>query len=78
MADANVESLKNLRRISASLASSSPRCPSCCSTTNAISRTLLSSEELAKLINPEGKWEAFEAVAVAGEGVFETLKAITS
>uniref|UniRef100_A0A7C3SMS3 Gliding-motility protein MglA n=1 Tax=Dictyoglomus turgidum TaxID=513050 RepID=A0A7C3SMS3_9BACT len=38
---------------------------------------IVSVEELNKKLNPEGKYKYFEAVAIEGKGVMETLKAIS-
>ena len=39
--------------------------------------SILTVEELNARLNPEGRFDWFESVAVDGTGVFETLKAIT-
>lgn len=38
---------------------------------------IVSIEELNEKLNPEGKYKYFEAVAIEGKGVMETLKAIS-
>ncbi|ACI19828.1 GTP-binding protein [Dictyoglomus thermophilum] len=38
---------------------------------------IVSVEELNQRLNPEGKYKYFEAVAIEGKGVMETLKAIS-
>lgn len=38
---------------------------------------IVSVEELNEKLNPEGKYKYFEAVAIEGKGVMETLKAIS-
>ena len=38
---------------------------------------IVSVEELNQKLNPEGKYKYFEAVAIEGKGVMETLKAIS-
>ena len=40
-------------------------------------KNILTVEELNARLNPEGRFDCFESVAVDGTGVFETLKAIT-
>ncbi len=37
---------------------------------------IASVEELKKLLNPNGKVQDFESIAITGEGVFEALKAV--
>jgi mutual gliding-motility protein MglA len=77
MAEANVESFRNLeenlRELGVDFASTSL----VLQYNKRDLRNILSVDELNELLNPQGKYEFYEAVAVEGDGVFETLKAIT-
>lgn len=77
MADANVESLQNLKENLAELGLDIATIPLVLQYNKRDLRNILSVEELEKALNPYGALQAFEAVAVHGDGVFETLKAIT-
>ena len=77
MADANVESLHNLKENLAELGLDIAAIPLVLQFNKRDLRNILSVEELEKALNPNSTLQAFEAVAVQGDGVFETLKAIT-
>lgn len=77
MADANSESFKNLEENLREMGLTIDSLPLVLQFNKRDLKNILSVEELNQLINPDGRWESFEAVAVEGHGVFETLKAIT-
>lgn len=77
MADANAESFKNLEENLREMGLTIDSLPLVLQFNKRDLKNILSVEELNLLINPDGRWETFEAVAVEGNGVFETLKAIT-
>jgi hypothetical protein len=77
MADANVESLQNLQENLAELGLDISTIPLVLQYNKRDLRNILSVEELEQALNPNRTLPAFEAVAVKGEGVFETLKEIT-
>lgn len=77
MADANAESFKNLEENLREMGLTIDSLPLVLQFNKRDLKNILSVEELNLLINPDGRWESFEAVAVEGHGVFETLKAIT-
>lgn len=77
MADANSESFKNLEENLREMGLTLDSLPLVLQYNKRDLKNILSVEELNQLINPGGRWEVFEAVAVEGQGVFETLKAIT-
>lgn len=77
MADANVESLKNLEDNLTELGVDFHATPLVLQYNKRDLRNILSTDELNAMLNPEGKFEFYEAVAVEGPGVFETLKGIT-
>lgn len=77
MADANAESFKNLEENLREMGLTLESLPLVLQFNKRDLRNILSVEELNQMLNPEGRWETFEAVAVEGHGVFETLKAIT-
>ncbi|HPC82776.1 MAG TPA: GTPase domain-containing protein [Thermoanaerobaculaceae bacterium] len=77
MADANAESFKNLEENLREMGLTLDSLPLVLQYNKRDLKNILSVEELNALLNPEGRWETFEAVAVEGQGVFETLKAIT-
>ena len=77
MAEANVESFHNLDENLRELGIDVGVLPVVLQYNKRDLKNILSVDELNKLLNAEGKWEAHESVAVDGGGVFETLKAIT-
>lgn len=77
MADANVESLSNLQENLAELGLDISTIPLVLQYNKRDLRNILSVGELGHALNPNGTMPAFEAIAVQGDGVFETLKAIT-
>lgn len=77
MADANTESFKNLEENLREMGLSVDSLPVVIQYNKRDLKNVLSVEELHALLNPDGRWETFEAIAVEGHGVFETLKAIT-
>ncbi len=77
MAEANVESLKNLDENLRELGLDVAGMPLVLQYNKRDLKNILSVEELNRSLNPDAKWECFESVAVDGAGVFETLKAIT-
>jgi mutual gliding-motility protein MglA len=77
MAEANVESLKNLDENLRELGIEVGSMPLVLQYNKRDLKNILSVEELNRALNPEAKWESFESVAVDGTGVFETLKAVT-
>ncbi|MEP0774553.1 MAG: GTPase domain-containing protein [Acidobacteriota bacterium] len=77
MADANVESLHNLQENLAELGLDIATIPLVLQYNKRDLRNILSIEELENALNPQRTLPAFEAIAVQGDGVFETLKAIT-
>jgi len=77
MADANVESLHNLQENLSELGLDISTIPLVLQYNKRDLRNILSVEELERALNPKGELPAFEAIAVQGDGVFETLKAIT-
>ncbi len=77
MAEANVESLKNLDENLRELGLDVASIPLVLQYNKRDLKNILSVEEISRTLNPDGKWECFESVAVDGTGVFETLKAIT-
>jgi signal recognition particle receptor subunit beta len=74
--DANVESLTNLRANFAELGLTSEQVPVVFQYNKRDIRNILPVETLQKELNPEGA-RHFEAAALHGVGVFETLKAIS-
>lgn len=77
MAEANVESLHNLQENLAELGLDISTLPLVLQYNKRDLRNILSVDELESALNPRGTLPWFEAVAVQGDGVFETLKAIT-
>ncbi len=77
MAEANVESLQNLEENLLELGLALDALPMVMQYNKRDLKNVLTLDELNARLNPEGRWEAFESVAVDGSGVFETLKAIT-
>lgn len=77
MAEANVESLRNLEENLLELGLSIENIPLVMQYNKRDLRSILTVEELNARLNPESRFDWFESVAVDGTGVFETLKAIT-
>ena len=77
MADANIESLRNLDENLRELGLDINSIPLVLQFNKRDLKNTASVEELHAALNPLGHWEGFESVAVQGLGVFETLKAIT-
>jgi signal recognition particle receptor subunit beta len=77
MAEANVESFHNLDENLRELGIDVGTLPVVLQYNKRDLKNILSVDELNRLLNADGKWEAHESVAVDGGGVFETLKAIT-
>jgi signal recognition particle receptor subunit beta len=77
MADANVESFKNLEENLGELGISLDTIPLVMQYNKRDLKNILTVDELGVRLNPNSRWESFESVAIDGVGVFETLKAIT-
>ncbi|HPS78909.1 MAG TPA: ADP-ribosylation factor-like protein [Thermoanaerobaculaceae bacterium] len=77
MADANAESFKNLEENLREMGLTLDSLPLAIQFNKRDLKNIQSVEEMQAALNPDGRWECFEAVAVEGQGVFETLKAIT-
>jgi signal recognition particle receptor subunit beta len=77
MAEANVESFKNLEENLRELGLDTASLPLVLQYNKRDLKNVLSLDELNLVLNPRGQWECHESVAVQGSGVFETLKAIT-
>ena len=77
MKDANVESLANLRTNLAEIGIKLEEIPLVLQYNKRDLNNILSVEELEQSLNPEKTSESYEACAVLGQGVFETLKAIS-
>jgi len=77
MAEANVESLQNLEENLLELGLALDALPMVMQYNKRDLKNILGVDELNARLNPDGRWEHFESVAVDGSGVFETLKAIT-
>jgi hypothetical protein len=77
MKDANVESLANLRTNLAEIGIKLEEIPLVLQYNKRDLANILSVEELEESLNPEKTSESYEACAVLGQGVFETLKAIS-
>ncbi len=77
MRDANVESLNNLRSNLAEISVRMEDLPLVFQYNKRDLSNILSPEELQESLNAQGLYESYEACAVAGQGVFETLKAIS-
>lgn len=76
MLQANLESLKNLEENLAELSLSLDTLPIVLQYNKRDLPDVVPVEELNRLLNPKG-WPYFEASAVKGQGVFETLKGIS-
>jgi mutual gliding-motility protein MglA len=77
MKDANVESLANLRTNLAEIGIKLEEIPLVLQYNKRDLNNILSVEELEQSLNAEKTSESYEACAVLGQGVFETLKAIS-
>jgi signal recognition particle receptor subunit beta len=77
MKDANVESLNNLRTNLAEISLKMEDLPLVFQYNKRDLSNILSVDELAQSLNASGSYESYEACAVLGQGVFETLKAIS-
>jgi signal recognition particle receptor subunit beta len=77
MAEANVESLRNLEENLQELGLTLDSIPLVMQFNKRDLGNILTLEELNAKLNPEAHFDCFESCAVDGTGVFETLKAIT-
>lgn len=77
MVDANVESFENLKENLTELGIDFASIPLVLQYNKRDLKNILSVEELNALLNPQGHYQYFEAVATQGTGVFDTLKAVT-
>jgi len=77
MKDANVESMVNLRSNLAEIGVHLDELPFVFQYNKRDLPNILSLQELEDSLNPDRKHESYEACAVVGQGVFETLKAIS-
>ena len=77
MKDANVESMNNLRSNLAEIGVKLEELPLVIQFNKRDLSNILAMEELQQTLNPDGLHETYEACAVLGQGVFETLKAIS-
>lgn len=77
MKDANVESMVNLRSNLAEIGIHLEDLPLVFQYNKRDLPNILSLQELEDSLNPDRKHESYEACAVLGQGVFETLKAIS-
>jgi len=77
MKDANVESMANLRTNLAEIGVNLDDLPLVFQYNKRDLPNLLSLQELEESLDPDRKHESYEACAVMGQGVFETLKAIS-
>jgi mutual gliding-motility protein MglA len=77
MKEANVESLNNLRTNLAEIGLQLDELPLVFQYNKRDLSNILAVEELNASLNPRGSHESYEACAVLGQGVFETLKAIS-
>ena len=77
MREANVESLANLKTNLAEIGVKLDEIPLVLQYNKRDLANILSLEELEASLNPEKLFESYEACAVLGQGVFETLKAIS-
>jgi mutual gliding-motility protein MglA len=77
MKDANVESLANLRTNLAEIGIKLDEIPLVLQFNKRDLANILSVEELNESLNPQRGNESYEACAVLGQGVFETLKAVS-
>ena len=77
MKDANVESLANLKTNLAEIGIKLDEIPLVLQFNKRDLANILSVEELNESLNPQKSNESYEACAVLGQGVFETLKAVS-
>jgi signal recognition particle receptor subunit beta len=77
MRDANVESVVNLRTNLAEIGLNLDDLPMVYQYNKRDLPNILTLQELEESLNPDRKHESYEACAVVGQGVFETLKAIS-
>ncbi len=77
MREANIESLDNLRENLEELGLDMDEIPLVLQYNKRDLKNVLTVEELNSDLNPEGAYPFFEASAIQGDGVFETLKEIT-
>ncbi len=77
MKEANVESLANLKTNLAEIGVRLDEIPLVLQYNKRDLANILSLEELEESLNPDKVFESYEACAVLGQGVFETLKAIS-
>jgi signal recognition particle receptor subunit beta len=77
MADANLESFQNLTENLLELGLEINTLPIVLQYNKRDLKNILTLDELNSRLNPDGRWDYFESVAIDGTGVFETLKAIT-
>jgi hypothetical protein len=77
MKDANVESMANLRTNLAEIGINMDDLPLVFQYNKRDLPNILALEELEESLNPDRRHESYEACAVLGQGVFETLKAIS-
>jgi signal recognition particle receptor subunit beta len=77
MKDANVESLNNLRSNLAEISLKMEDLPLVFQFNKRDLSNILTVAELDESLNAQGLYESYEACAVLGQGVFETLKAIS-
>jgi signal recognition particle receptor subunit beta len=77
MKEANIESVNNLRSNLAEIGIKLDDLPLVFQYNKRDLSNILSVDELEESLNPERKYESYEACAVLGQGVFETLKAIS-
>jgi len=77
MKEANIESLGNLRSNLAEIGVKLDDLPLVLQYNKRDLGAILSAEEIEESLNPNRQYESYEACAVLGQGVFETLKAIS-
>ena len=77
MKEANIESLQNLRSNLAEIGVKLEDLPLVLQYNKRDLANILALEELEETLNPARAYESYEACAVLGQGVFETLKAIS-
>jgi signal recognition particle receptor subunit beta len=77
MAEANVESFHNLEENLLELGLSLDSLPLVMQYNKRDLKNILTVDDLNTRLNPDGRFDSFESVAVNGTGVFETLKAVT-
>ena len=77
MKEANIESYQNLRSNLAEIGVKLEELPLVLQYNKRDLASILSLDELEETLNPARTYESYEACAVLGQGVFETLKAIS-